>query len=356
MERGFYLELAARGRALPIGVDLVLHERADAAAVAADGARLGAVLAETARRFDTPLALPHMDLELEKLQLLTMLGVPAETQATYHFSDAPTAEAFDTFRAHLRDPFIPRLQAHIDSIRYIAEQTDLVPVGMAIGPFSLMTKLVPDPITPIAMAGAGMSAEDDPEIACIEQTLELGLRMILHSVAAQIDAGAQVIFIAEPAANRVYLSPNQIEAGSDIYTRFVMAYNRALKAYLDSRGVDLFFHCCGELTDEMVRHFASLDPAVLSLGSSRKLWEDARLVSPRTVLYGNLPSKQFYSDGLITVDGVRAQSEALTRRMCEVGHPFILGTECDVLSVPGCEATIARKVAAMAECVAVCAR
>ena len=72
--------------------------------------------------------------------------------------------------------------------------------------------------------------------------------MILHSVRAQIDAGAKAIFIAEPAANQVFLSPNQIEAGADIFERFVMKYNLRLKDLLESRGVDLLFHCCGELT------------------------------------------------------------------------------------------------------------
>jgi hypothetical protein len=35
--------------------------------------------------------------------------------------------------------------------------------------------------------------------------------------------------------------------------------------------------------------------------------------------------------------------------MAEVKHSFILGSECDVLSVPGCECTIKAKVAAMLE-------
>jgi hypothetical protein len=35
---------------------------------------------------------------------------------------------------------------------------------MAIGPFSLLTKLVADPITANALAGIGVSPEDDPEV------------------------------------------------------------------------------------------------------------------------------------------------------------------------------------------------
>jgi hypothetical protein len=36
--------------------------------------------------------------------------------------------------------------------------------------------------------------------------------------------------------------------------------------------------------------------------------------------------------------------------MKKAGHPFIMGTECDVLSVPGHEAIIKRKVDAMISC------
>ena len=83
---------------------------------------------------------------------------------------------------------------------------------------------------------------------------------------------------------------------------------------------------------------------MMSLGSSRMLWEDAVLVPNSTVLYGNLPTKKFYSDSLVSVEDVKSLSAELNKRMCATGHPFILGSECDVLSVPGAEATIKAKV------------
>lgn len=352
MDRQYYLDLAASDLRMPMGTDLVLHEYADPHAILASGKQLGMILEQTANRLKTPLALPHMDLELEKLQLLTMLGMPGSEDDLnkYHFTTAPGNDVFDTLHAHLKDPLIPRLQAHIDSVGYIAHHTQLLPVGMAIGPFSLMTKLVADPITPIAMAGSGLIAEEDEEILLVERVLELGIRLVLHSIAAQIKAGAKAIFIAEPAANRVYFSPNQLDDGADIFERYVMTYLRQLKAFLDEHNVDLIFHCCGELTEYFIRQFSTLDPAIMSLGSSRHLWEDAAIVPKTTVLYGNLPSKRFYSDGLITVADVERQGEALVQKMREVRHPFILGTECDVLSVPGCEETISRKVAAIQRC------
>jgi uroporphyrinogen-III decarboxylase len=216
---------------------------------------------------------------------------------------------------------------------------------MCIGPFSLMTKLLSDPITPVCMAGSGATAEEDPEVLRLERTLELAFRMAKWSIQAKIKAGAKAVCIAEPAANKVYLSPRQIEQGSGIFQRYVIRLHKELRKLMADAGVDLIFHCCGELVPSMVRDFASLDPCILSLGSSRKLWEDAALVPQSTVLFGNLPSKRFYSDEL-TTSSVAEQSRLTLARMKEAKHPFILGTECDVLSVPGREAVIKAKVEA----------
>ncbi|OGV73775.1 MAG: hypothetical protein A3K18_17470 [Lentisphaerae bacterium RIFOXYA12_64_32] len=40
-------------------------------------------------------------------------------------------------------------------------------------------------------------------------------------------------------------------------------------------------------------------------------------------------------------------ADLLEQKMHAVGHPFILGSECDILSVPGCKDTITRKVDAL---------
>ncbi len=356
MDRQFYLNLAAAGLGMPIGADVVLHDKADPESVLLDGEQLGELIEETAARYGTPLAFPRMDLELEKRALLEMLGVAPEDMPQYHFSTIPDAEVFERVKEHLlTSPLTPKMQAQADAIQHIAQNTTLLPIGMCIGPFSLMTKLVADPITPVCMAGMGISASEDSEIRLVEQVIELGLLVITHNIERQIDAGAKAVFIAEPAANKVYFSPNQIESGSDIFVRYAMSYDRRIKDLLDARGVDLIFHCCGELIDYMVRQFASLDPAILSLGSSRKLWEDAALVPKTTVLFGNLPSKQFYSDDLITLPEVRRRADELIQKMREVGHPFILGTECDLLSVPGCQEAISQKADAIASSHCACA-
>jgi len=350
MSRDFYLSLAARGVRFPIGADLVLAEQADPEAVRHDGERLGRVIEETARRFHTPLAIPLMDLRLEKSDLLGLLGVPAPERDSFHFEAPPPADALARLEAAFDAPFEERSRAHIESVGYIATRTDLWPVGMVIGPFSLATKLVADPITTIALAGRGLTAEDDPAVCAFERSLALAELAVARSVAAQIRAGARALLIAEPAANVVYLSPRQIAAGSPILERFVIEPHLRLKARLDAAGVDLIFHDCGEVTLEMIEQFARrLHPVILSLGSSVKLWEAARVTPRDVVLYGNLPTKSFYSDGVMPEERVIELARELHRKMRDAGHPHILGSECDVLDVPEARETIRRKIQAMLE-------
>lgn len=329
---------------MPVGTDLVLHEKPDAETIRLDGARLGAVVMEAARRYGTPLAFPLMDLTVEKGAIFAALGFDHESSGQAHLEPSFDDDAAARVVATLDTP-TPRMVAIAEAIRTVAETDDLVPVGMSIGPFSLMTKLLADPITPVYTMGMGITAEEDEEVAMVERALTLAEEVIMRSLRRQAEAGARAVFVCEPAANVAFLSPKQLEAGSDVFERTVMEPNRRLKAELDRLGVQLIFHDCGELTDAMVRDLASLRPAVLSLGSSRELWHDAALVPKDVVLYGNLPSKRFYSDDLTTVASVQEDAKTLLARMAETGHPFILGSECDVLSVTGCEATIRAKVA-----------
>ena len=345
MNRSYYLDLAARGLRMPIGTDLVLHEQADPELVRRDGARLGRVVEETARHYRTPIAFPLMDLRLDKADLVSFFGIDSESADSFQFSTAPSSSEAEQLRSASARPFPEHSRALMDSIRYVRSRGGLLAVGMAIGPFSLATKLMADPITAVAMAGAGATAEEDESVRLAEACLALAEATVQRSVKAQIEAGAQAVLICEPAANRVYISPRQVSAGSGIFEQYVIRPNAALRDMITEAGADLIFHDCGELTADMVRQFATvLRPAILSLGSSRRLWEDAAVVPGDVVLYGNLPTKTFYSDALMPVERVRQMAEDLVRRMQATGHPHILGSECDVLHVPEFANTIRAKV------------
>lgn len=350
MEPRYYLDLAAAGLRMPIGADLVLHEQDDPASILLDAGALGRVVEMAARRYRTPLAFPLMDLRLEKADLLEFLGVPDAEADSYHFPAPPSKDVLERVLGSAARPFSRRIRANQGAVRYIAEKTDLAPVGMLIGPFSLMTKLVADPIAPVAMAGAGVTAAEDEGVRLVERSLELALATVLRSARAQMEAGAKAMIVCEPAANIVYISPRQRRSGSAILERFVLGPNRALKALLDEHGVDLIFHDCGELDTDMVREFAvELKPAVMSLGSSRKLWEDAEVVPKDIVLFGNLPTKTFYSDAAMPAGEVRRRTVEIVGRMKACGHPHICGSECDVLHVAESAQTIRDKVEVMLE-------
>ena len=346
MSRGYYLELARRGLRMPIGTDLVLHEHADAEAILLDGARLGQVYVDAARRYHTPLALALMDLRVEKDLLCARLGVPEAEADAWQLAQAPEAALLAQFTGHAQGPTTRRMQANCEALAHVKKQSDLLPLGMVIGPFSLLTKLLRDPITPVFMAGSGSSAADEPEVACVEAALELATRVCVESVRLQAAAGAAGMIVAEPAASAAYFSPNQLAAGSDTFERYALAPNRRLRDAIEGAGMDYLFHCCGELVPEMVQGFGALRPVVLSLGSSRQLWQDAGLVPADTVLYGNLPSKRFIAAEL-SAPQVRGMADELVARMQATGHPFILGSECDVLHVHGYEAALHAKVGAM---------
>jgi hypothetical protein len=344
----YFRALAARGLRTPIGTDLVLHERPDPEAVRLDGNRLAGAVGEAAERYGTPLAIPLMDLRLEKADLVHLLRPEVVEPDIFHL-DAPLGGAdVERVRASENAPFLRGHRAHFDAIARVASRPGLTPLGMAIGPFSLLTKLLADPISAVVLAGRGTSAREEPLVAMAEQGLLLAEWTVRRSLHAQVEAGAAAVIVCEPAASALFISPRQVASGSPVFDRFVIEPLRRAKAALDEAGADLVLHDCGELTAAMVEALGGgVRPAVLSLGSSRRLWEDAAVVPPEVVLFGNLPTKHFYSDSTMPLERVREMTRELVTRMRETGHPFILGSECDVLHVPDAGETIRRKVDAM---------
>jgi hypothetical protein len=346
-DRSFYLDLAARGLRMPIGTDLALHEEGDPEEARNDGARLAAAIERAARRWGSPLAIPLMDLRLEKLDLLARAGIP-EAQAESLAFTAPLDEALaERLCGEGTAAFCAGSLARDRALALISQSGDLHPIGMAIGPFSLTTRLMADPVAAAALAGSGVQPQDSEEVRLLWQCLRISEAAVLRSVRSQMRHGAKAVMVCEPAASTAFISPRQIKAGSDLFERLVMGPNLRLKAALEDGGCDLLFHNCGELTDAMVEAFAQrLHPAILSMGCSRKLWEDARLAPRDVVLYGNLPSKHFYSDETMPVEEVVRLTAELLAKMKACGHPHIAGTECDVLFVPEAQEAIRRKVEA----------
>ena len=176
---------------MPIGTDLILQQEKDPESIRRDGRALGTVIERAARRYRTLLAFPLMDLTTEKIDLLALLGVQGGAAGSYHFSEAPSADTVGRVAGESARPFPAVCDAAQLALRYIAEETDLLPVGMLIGPFSLMTRLLADPITAVALAGSGVSGRESAEALLVERILALALITVLRSAEAQIRAGAR---------------------------------------------------------------------------------------------------------------------------------------------------------------------
>ena len=343
MDRGYYLNIAQSDIRFPLGPDLTLHEHKDPEAILLDGDRLGQVVIDTAVRYNTPLAIPLMDLSVEQEALLTLWGVAPDEIDTFHFTDVLERDRIDALISEADSITTPRMTATCEAITKVSTQEGLLPVGMCIGPFSLMTKLLADPITGIYLLGAEM---EDPSVEIIISALEMGTAIIKSYIDAQIKAGAKAIIVCEPAVSKIYISPQQM-IDSDVFEKTVMRYLREIIDGMKKQDCDLILHDCGELTEDILIEFNKLDPAILTLGSTSVLWEVAPFISKQTVLYGNLPTKNFYSDGIITAEQVKEMSLELIAKMQEIDHPFILGSECDVLSVPEYNDIIYNKIDAM---------
>lgn len=346
--RASCLDLAARKLRMPIGADLVLDEQDDPEAVRLDGPRLGEVIIAAARRYETPQAMPLMDLRVEKRDLLRRLGVAEAELDTHHYAAPLAAELMQRAADTLDAPFDPLMTGQVDAVRHVAERSDFVPIGMVIGPFSLAIKLMSDPIMAVARAAR---ATEHPQVVLLKQSLELAYGAVQRSIEAQAAAGARAICMCEPAASTVYISPKRLDGPVNPFEVFVMEPLERLRRRFAELDVALIFHDCGELIDSFVSAFGRrLRPALLSLGSSRNLWEDAALVPDDVVLYGNLPTKHFYDDTQLPVERVEQLVCDLLSRMAASGHPFILGSECDVLAVSDTRETIVHKVDRMLKC------
>lgn len=344
MSRQHYLDLAEKGLAMPLAVDLFVHRLSSPEKVEQDAAEMARVMAEAAGALATPLAVAPMDLRVEKAAVGELLGIAPEKWEAFHLEDPLDPEQFDAIIGKIRGGFITqRMRVTIDALAAVSQRPGLVSVGMCIGPFSLVTKLMTDVITAFYLMGQELEPDDDEAVELADQLLRLSTELVVSYARAQVQAGANAVIVCEPAANKVYVSPNQMEDGSDIFERAVMVPNRRLRDGIEQAGGDLILHDCGELTDEMIRLLGTLRPVMLSLGSSVDLPSAAPLLPKDVVLFGNIPSKFFPRDGDMPLEKVEALCGDLHDRMKATGHPFILGSECDVLCVHGHEETIQRK-------------
>lgn len=350
MGREYYLELAQQKIAVPIAIDLLVHEISDEERVGTDPKEMARVMTACAERFNIPLAIAPMDLRVEKRALTMLLGIDEHDADGFHLVEPLGEKKVNAVVDRLnREGLSARMQTTCDALQILAQEGKHTPVGMGIGPFSFLTKIAEDMIVAVLMISQGMTAEDDEAVGLALELLPLATELIERYLVAQVKAGASAIIICEPAANSVYISPAVMDAGSDIFERIVMEPNRRLIQAIEEAGGDVIFHDCGELTDEMIRLIGTLRPAVISFGSTTDLVKAAALVPEDVVLLGNVPSKHFPSEAEMPSEKVRGICQKLRHDLDATGHPYILGSECDILCVHGKEEAILRKAKIIAE-------
>ncbi|MDK2971802.1 MAG: hypothetical protein PWP23_1557 [Candidatus Sumerlaeota bacterium] len=351
MSRQTFHDFARRGLAMPLAVDLLVHLESTPEKVDANPSEMARIMIRAAEVFDTPLAVAPMDLRVEKAALAEWLGIPRTEHETFHISQSLSTEQLDALRRHFESgELTTRMRVTADALGIAAKRSTLIPTGMAIGPFSLVAKIIEDVITAVFMVGADADPDDEESVALTLQLIDLTTELVEAYVRAQIAGGAKAIIICEPAANKVYFSPKQIAEGSNVFERIVIEPNRRIARVIEEAGADLILHDCGELTPEMITALAGLHPAVLSLGSCVDIVEATQYVPRDVVLFGNVPSKFFPREDEMPVEKVRAICGSLRERMEATGHPFILGSECDVLCVNGHERGIMAKAREIAQC------
>jgi len=230
-------------------------------------ARLAAT-AQEATGFDN-IGLPFcMTIEAEGLGAEVFLG-SRETEprvADYLMEDLAETDRLISF-----DPAAGRAKVTADAVRALAARADEVPVVVCLtGPVSLATSL----IEPMTFYRALRRAPADAH-----RLLELCTDALFSFGDALVDAGAQVLCIADPSATGELL-------GKSAFRDFALPYIDDVTRHFAGRDRPTIVHVCGDATclGETLEELAA---PVVSVDSAVRL-DVLRRAAPSKVLMGNL--------------------------------------------------------------------
>ena len=166
--------------ACPVGTDLIMHEEPAPEKIRNDGAALGRVI------------------EKSRSMLAHSVGGSADGPAPGDMTSAGSRRSargpgrhVSLSAAPLDDAALRRLTseqpgticagstARNRALAYVHTVPDLVAVGMAIGPFSLATRLMADPISAGAMAGSGVEESESDEVRLLWQCIRIAEAAVL---------------------------------------------------------------------------------------------------------------------------------------------------------------------------------
>ena len=260
-----------------------------------------------ADRYDISASLSCMDLSVEAEAFGSEIRVSDDEVPTVIGSLITCEEDADL----LRVPEVgeKRTGEYVKTIEYaVQEITDIPVLAGHIGPFSLAGRLMD-------MTEIMIMAYTEPET--VHKVLEKTTAFLLKYVQAFLDAGANGVVIAEPAAG--LLSP-------DMIAEFSTPYVKKIVEAFDNDEFLVVYHNCGN-TIPLIPSILDTKARVLHFGNAIRLSEILPLIPEDVYVCGNVdPSSQFKNGTpeSIKEDTLRVLNE------CSKYENFIISSGCDI--------------------------
>jgi MtaA/CmuA family methyltransferase len=154
---------------------------------------------------------------------------------------------------------------------------------------------------------------DDPGF--VRELFEFVLQLALGFGKAQIEAGADLIGIGDPAASLV---------GPQLYRDFVWPYEKRLVEGLHAQGGRVRLHICGD-TRRILKEIGALGVDIVDVDSKVSLTEARQKMGPSQILLGGLDPVRVLQQG--TPDQILRVVADCHR---QAGSRYILGAGCEV--------------------------
>ncbi len=211
------------------------------------------------------------------------------------------------------DPRQGRLMG--DRIAAIAEfrrqRPDVLAIGACESPFALAT-------TFLGLQQAMMYLYDDPEF--VERVVAWIEPHTIEFAAAQVQAGAQIIFLGDSIASQI---------GPEPYRRFAQGTEKRVTETVQAMGAAIRLHICGDITP-MLEDVADTGARMIDLDHAVDLAEACERigrVNPSSYVVGNFDPVSVLLQG--TPGEVRRACRACEEAAARFDH-FILSPGCEV--------------------------
>lgn len=218
-----------------------------------------------------------------------------------------------------------RMPVYLDAVRILRDKVgnDLSVRGTGTGPFSLAGYLlgIDTFLMKLMDLESGEGTEDEDKH--LHKLMETMTATSLKFLSAQIDAGADILYLGDSLASLNMISPA-------LYRKYVFPYHRyifrALKSQIAGREISTMIHICGNnmgILSDIVETGVDL----IEIDSMMDLSEVKRILNGRAAAIGNLDPVS------VLKDGSAAEVEDAADSAIEKGAPggrFILGSGCFV--------------------------